>query len=183
MTKYLSTVALTLFMQVATLCLFAQSAHAFSYTVEITEAELQEKVAKIMPLVKKKFFVTVTLSEPIVDLQTEDNNIAVFSNIGVTAPGGIKVSGELKINGTLEYEQSTHEFFLKNPELESLDIDKVPEKYLPKIKSLAQQIIKKVLAKKPVYKLKDDNIKHQLAESLLKSITIKDEILYAELGF
>lgn len=174
MIKYILVIVLFLFSQVAT---------AFSYTVEITEPELQEKVSKIMPLVKKKFFVTVTLTEPKVDLQTENNNITVFLRIEVTAPGGIKGTGELKVSGSLLYEPNNYEFFLKDPVLNNMVIDKVPDKYMPKIKSMSQQMVTKVLAKKPVYKLKDDNLKHQLAKSLLQSITVKDKTLYLVLGF
>ncbi|NOX67382.1 MAG: DUF1439 domain-containing protein [Chlorobi bacterium] len=168
---------------VVVLFLFSQAAIAFSYTVEITEPELQEKILKIMPLVKNKFFVTVTLSEPKVDLQSENNNIAIFCRVEVTAPGGIKGTGKVKVSGSLKYEQKKYEFFLKDPVLESLEIDKVPDKFIPKIKNMSQQIITKVLAKRPVYKLKDNNLKHKLAKSLLQSITVKDEILYVVLGF
>lgn len=174
MIKYILVIVLFLFSQVAT---------AFSYTVAITEPELQEKVLKIMPLVKKKFFVTVTLSEPKVDLQTENNNITVFLRIEVTAPGGIKGTGKLKVSGSLLYEPNNYEFFLKDPVLNNIVIDKVPDKYMPKIKSMSQQMVTKVLAKKPIYKLKDDNLKHQLAKSLLQSITVKDKTLYLVLGF
>lgn len=168
---------------VVILFLFSQATVAFSYTLEITEPELQEKVLKIMPLVKKKFFVTVTLSEPKVDLQSENNNIAIFFRVDVTAPGGIKGMGKLKVSGSLKYEPKKYEFFLKDPVLESLEIDKVPDKFMPKIKNMSQNIITKVLAKRPVYKLRDNNLKHKLAKSLLQSITVKNEILYLVLGF
>ena len=49
------------------LMLISQIAMAFSYTMEISEKELQGKVSAIMPLEKSKFFVKVMLSEPVVD--------------------------------------------------------------------------------------------------------------------
>jgi len=56
-------VLLALFLMAST-----QLAMAFSYTLEISEQDLQEKISKMMPMEKKKYFVTVILSSPEVSL-------------------------------------------------------------------------------------------------------------------
>ena len=89
----------------------------------------------------------------------------------------------MKVSGSLKYDPSKYEFFLKDPVLKNIEIDKVSEQYMPKTKGLSQQLISSVLEKKPVYRLKNNNLQHPLAKSLLKSITVKDEILYLVLGF
>jgi hypothetical protein len=43
-------------------------ATAFSYTLELPEAELQTRAEAMMSLEKKKFFITIILTNPEVDL-------------------------------------------------------------------------------------------------------------------
>lgn len=153
-------------------CLLSSIAMAFSYTLEITEQELQEKVSAMMPLEKKKFFVTVILSEPKVELLKETNEISIFSNLEALAPGGLKGSGRAKITGSLSYDANEGAFYLNNPKIESIEIDKMPEKYSPKIKQLTQTAVSKAMSVYSVYKLKDDNLKHKLAKATLESISV-----------
>ncbi|VAW63570.1 hypothetical protein MNBD_GAMMA10-3300 [hydrothermal vent metagenome] len=160
----------------------AQLAMAFSYTLEIAQEELQEKVSKMMPMEKKKYFVTVVLSNPKVDLSSAENKIAVFAHVGVIAPAGIKGNGKVKIMGSIIYDAEKGEFFFDNPEIVSLEVDDVPEKYIPKIKGIAQSIVSKILAARPVYKFKDDNLKHKLAKSTLKSVKVEKNTLLVELS-
>lgn len=164
------------------LMMTAQAAMALSYTLEIPEQELQSKVSAMMPLEKKKYFITMVLSKPVVDLVEGDNRISVFTQIDVKAPGGIKGSGKTKISGSLSYDQETASFFFKDPQIVDLDIAKVPASLMPKIKKLAQTAASKVLASRPIYKLKDGILKHKLAKSLLESITVKNEVLFVELS-
>jgi len=160
----------------------SQIVMAISYTLEITEEELQNKVSAMMPLEKSKFFVKVILSNPEVDLLKDNNKISVLSNINVIAPAGIKGSGNARITGSLTYDQSSAAFFFKNPTIENIDIDNFPEKHIPKAKSIAQTIARKMLTTQPIYKLKDNNLKHSLAKSILKSVTVVNEALLVELS-
>ena len=93
------------------LSLLSQFAVALDYTQEITEQEIQEKISAFMPIEKKKYFVTVTLSNPIIDLLKESDEIGIRANIDASAPGGIKGSGEVMIKGTLDYEPKKGEFY------------------------------------------------------------------------
>lgn len=160
------------------LMFFTQMAMAFTYTLEISEQELQKKVSAMMPMKKKQFFLTVILSRPNVDLAPESNEISVFSHIDVLAPGGIKEQGDVKISGTLSYDPDKGEFFFHNPSIPSLAIKNVPEKFIPEIKKITEVIASKILSKHPIYKLRDDNLKHKLAKAVLRSVTVKNEQLH-----
>jgi len=157
-------------------------AMAFSYTVEISEQELQEKVAAMMPLERKVFFVTVTLTDSKVDLIKDNNEIGVQTVIAVTLPGGFKGNGLVEVTGSIAYDSDKGAFFFHNPTIVRLDIEQVPEKYVPKIKQIAQLIVSEAMSQYPVYKFKDDDVKHQLAKSTLKSVTIENEQLLVTLG-
>lgn len=154
---------------------------ALSYNIEITEDELQEKVDEIMPLKKSKLFMTVILSEPDIKLTEGDDEIGIFSLIEVITPVGIG-KGKTYITGTISYDPEKAAFFYKKPKIATLEIDKVPKKYIPKVKKIAEKLARKILEKKPVYKLKDDSLKQKLAKSMLKSVSVKDNVLLLELS-
>ncbi|NOQ77078.1 MAG: DUF1439 domain-containing protein [Methylococcaceae bacterium] len=155
---------------------------ALSYTVELSEAQLQKKVLAMMPIEKKKLFFTVILSDPEIELIEGSNEIGVFTHIEIDSKIGIKGTGRAKITGSLTYKPDSSEFFFKNTKIEKLEIDKVSQKYNQQIKALVQAIGTKVLSSYPVYKLKDDNLKHKLAKAVLQSISVKNKKLLLKLS-
>ena len=161
---------------------FSQISSAFSYTIELTERSLQEKVSAMMPLEKKQYFFTVRLSEPRVELHDESNELSFFTHLDVIAPGGLKGGGQGEIQGSIRYEPATGEFFLQSPKLVDLDIRLIPKTLSPRIAALAELVLAKACAKIPIYRLKDDDSKHQLAKSTLKSIHVEDRKLMITLS-
>lgn len=155
---------------------------AITYTVEISEAELQKKVLAMMPIEKNKPLFSIKLSQPDIELIEGSNLIGVFTHIDVNSPLGIKGSGRAKIIGSLSYDAASSEFFFKNTIIERLEIDKVSEKYTSQIKGLVQSVTRKLLAKRPIYKLKDNNLKHKFAKAMLQSIAVKDKKLFIKLS-
>jgi len=167
---------------VIALLMCSQLAMAFSYTLEISADELQSKVSAMMPMEKKKSFITVILSHPEIDLTVGNNKIGVSSQIAIVALGGISGSGKVKITGLLSYDSEKSAFFFKNPEVVSLESEDVPPLLLPKVKALTQLAVSQFLSKKPIYKLKDDNVKQKLTKAVLQSIQVENNQLLAELS-
>jgi hypothetical protein len=156
-------------------------AFAFSFTKEFTEPELQQKVEAMMPLKKKKFFVTVIITEPKLDLIEGSNEFGIQANIEAIAPGGLKGNGSTNITGSISYVPDEGAFYMDNPTIVDLKINGIPDKYQPKIRKLAQITISKILSSRPVYKLKDDNLKHKLAKATLDSVLVENEKLLVTL--
>lgn len=154
---------------------------AFTYTLTLTEATLQNKVSVMMPMKKNKFFVTVILSEPEIELIEGDNKIGLFIHIEVIAVKGVRGNGKVKLTGTLSYNADTSQFFFKNPMIEKLEIDRFPEKYVFSAKKILQLVAKNMLAVRPIYQLKDDKVKHKVAKSMLQSISVNNKKLLVEL--
>ncbi len=161
---------------------FSQMSSAFTYTVELTERSLQEKVEAMMPLEKKQYFFRIRLSEPKLELVEASNEIGFFMHVDVIAPGGLTGSGRGKIMGSVRYVPKTGEFFLDSPKLVGLEIDLVPKRLTPKIAKFAELVLARASETLPVYRLRDDDVKHQLARSTLKSIQVKDHKLKITLG-
>ncbi len=164
------------------LLIVVNMAYAFSYTKEFTELELQEKVEAMMPLEKKKFFVTVIITEPKLDLIEGSNELGIQAHIQAIVPGKLKGNGTTKITGSISYVPDEGAFYMNNPTIIDLKINGIPDKYQPKIKKLAQITISKVLSSRPFYKLKDDNLKHKLAKATLDSVIVENEKLLVTLS-
>jgi hypothetical protein len=133
-----------------------------------------------MPIEKRN--ILSLLSNPIIDLLKESDEIAIRANIDTSASDGIKGSGEVMIKSTLDYEPIKGEFYFKNLRIVSLAIDKVAKNFIPIIQDIAQAALSKVMAVYLVYKFKDENVKHKLAKAVLKSLEVKDEKLIITFG-
>ncbi len=155
---------------------------ALSYTIELSEAQLQKKVMAMMPIEKNKLFFKIILSDPKIELLDGSNEIGVFTHIEIDSKIGIKGTGRAKITGSLSYNPESNEFFFKNTKIEKLEIDNVSEKNNQQIKAWVQTVASKVLEKHSVYRLKDDNLKHKLAKAVLQSISVKDKKLLLKLS-
>jgi hypothetical protein len=164
------------------LLMAVQSGFVFSYTLEISESELQRRVSAMMPMKKKNVFVAVTVSDPKVDLIEQSNQIGVFTNIEVVALGGLKGSGRANITGTLNYDAMEGAFYFRDPTIVSLEVDNVAKKFIPKIKKITQLAITNAMSAYPVYRFKDDNIKHKMAKATLKSVAVENQKLLVTLS-
>ena len=162
--------------------LVSQLAFAFNFTQVITEQEIQERVSASMPIEKTRFFVTVKVSDPVIDLIKDTDEIGILANIDASAPGGIGGRGKVMIKGTLDYNSSKGEFYFKNPKIVRLDIENVPAEFMPNIQGLAQTALSNALSRYPVYKFKDNDVKHSLAKSVLKSLKVDNEQLVITLS-
>ena len=163
------------------LMLVAHTAHALTYTVEISEEDIQSRISALMPIERKDTFVTVVLSDATVDLAVGNNKIGFFSKIEVSVPGVTRGVGSVKIVGTLSYDRETHEFYFRNPEILDIELESVPANVLPVVKDVAQAAATEVLSRYPVYKLQDDNLRHRFIKSVLRSVRVVDHHIEVEL--
>ena len=145
---------------------------AFSYTLEITEQELQNKLSSFMPLERKLLVFSIILSDPKITLIQQTNKIGLFTNLSAVAPDGSKSTGRVNITGTLSYNPEQGAFYFKNPVIENLELDKLPEQYSTDIKQLTQLAVSHALSTHPVYKLKDDDLRQKYIKSTLESVTV-----------
>ena len=162
--------------------MFSHLSQAFEYTVELTQEQLQEKVSALMPITKKTMLATVIINDAQLNLIEGTDKISINTSVKANALAGLAANGTLKIQGTLEYREKEAAFYFKNPEIIELNIEQIPAQFHAQVKKLAQQGASKALSRKPIYKLKEDNIKHSLAKSMLKKIEVKNKILVVTLG-
>lgn len=164
------------------LLLSSQVALALSYTIEITEQEIQQRVTAMKPIQYTKPPVTVEIQDPKPRLLKDTNEIAVSSPLELAVGGLLKAYGYVNAKGTLRYEPIAGEFFLDKPVITEMEIKKLPEKYQPMAREAAQLAIEKTLAMRPIYKLKDNDLKQKLIKAVLQSVVVKNERMVVTLS-
>jgi len=146
---------------------------AYAYTQEFTEAELQEMVSSIMPMTRTKYFITMTLSEPRLNLLEASNEIGIGANIKASALGTYSGSGSTYITGSLTYNQEEGALYFTNAKLVELNLHKVSDKQQDEIKKLLQSVVGTILQSRPIYVLDDADLKQKLAKATLESVEVK----------
>ena len=155
------------------LALLSTTSWAYSYTVELTEAQLQQQLASMMPITREQMFVTVTLSQPVLDLGMGGDKIGVLSSLAISAPGGVKGTGRARVEGRISYKKETGSFYLYDPTISHIEIDQVPAQFHSNVKELAQLALNNSIKGKPIFRLKEDNAQQKLAKSMLQSVKVE----------
>lgn len=162
--------------------LLSQHSKALSYTQVVTENELQAQLSALMPIEKKHFLATIKLSNPTIQLLENMDKLALSATISVSALGHYQGQGELDIVSGIRYDNGDASFYLVDPQIRRLSVAHLSEHLQPKVKEITQLLLTSVFEKQPVYQLKDDDIKHQLAKSILQTVEIKNQSLQITLG-
>ncbi len=164
------------------LSLWLLSTVSHAYTLEFTQPQLQEKISAMMPVTKKTMLATVVVDDAILNLVQGSNKLTLSANIQANALAGLSATGSIKVQGTLKYNAKEGAFYFNNPEIIELNIKEIPAQFHEQVKKMAQGALARSLSRYPVYKLKDDNMKQQLAKTMLKSMEVKDQTLVVTLG-
>ena len=164
------------------LCFPFLSYAKLTYTLEYTTEELQEKITPLFPYTIQRPFITLLLSNPVISLKEGQDHIGFKITLqlqfrNVTSPNGI-----MEITGKLRYEATQGALFLDETQIQSLEIQGISPPILSQITQLlnAPQF-QEHLSKRPIFSLKEDNTKHQLAKLFLKAVLVKNGKLILEL--
>lgn len=161
---------------------FTQWVSAFSYTVEISKQIIEEQISLHMPLEKHIPLVSLRLYEPKVNLFAESNEVSLFVNVDVVMLKGFKGTGRGELIGTIDYRPDEGAFYLINPRVVNLNIDRVPPVIVPKITQAATLLLTKSLETYPVYRLNEEDTRQKMAKASLKKVEVADEKLLLTFG-
>lgn len=154
---------------------------AFSYTLRLSEADLQERIDLVLPVERKQLFVTVRVSDPDVDLSSRSNLVGIALSVEASVPGGLKGSGRGKLFGSVRYERNEGAFYLDEPKLRELEIKRVPAQLNKEIAKIAEVALVKALQRYPLYRLNESDNKQKMAKAMLESVNVEDQQLLIKL--
>ena len=144
-------------------------------TVRITEGELQERISKRFPIVKShQILGSITYENPHISLHREDNLVELGVDIAVSniTINGSSLRGSVLMTAALEYNVEQKALFLRDPQLQQFTLNGVPEQNVQMLSGLLLPAIEKILKRKPVYRLEDQDILPKITGKLVKDIRV-----------
>ncbi len=169
-------------LSILSLLFISQNTLALSYTMEITEQELQNRITAMMPIEKDAFFIKVKILNPKVRFLKHNNQISIASTVKINAITGYKGDGKIKMTGTILYKPEQAAFYFINPVINTIKIKNVPQQYMLQIKAITQNLLQNSLSHYPIYTLDANDENQKLAKSYLKSVKVEQHILKLELS-
>jgi len=145
-------------------------------TMRITEAQLQERISKKFPLTKShQLLGTITYENPQITLRREDNRVEFGLEVSV---GNITVNGaalrcSAVMLASVVYKPKKKALFLTDPLLQQFVLNGAQQQDAQALSELFMPAIEKLLKRKPVYRLKDQEGFEKIASMLVKDIRVR----------
>lgn len=167
-------------MFVLTVCLAGCSKQEL--TVTLTQEDLQQRLESHFPIERSALLTTVSLSNPRVLLRDGSDRISLTLNSEIKVPLLTALHGTATASGVPRYDPSAKAFFLDQVTVDALQVPGLTPEHEPAARVALSKVAAEVLATKPVYELRDRNLKEAGAAFVLLRVRIQNAALEAHLG-
>lgn len=152
----------------------ASVASALTYTHELSQEALQDKLSAMMPIENTTLFFTVTVFDPRIELLVDTDRIGIFMQLKIKGPGGLQAAGRGKMSGSVSYNAQEKAFYLHDPVVEHIAVDGVEEQVVAQAKQLLQIALSSTVLLTPIYRFDPSSEEFRFAQSNLQSVEVKD---------
>ena len=147
--------------------------------VTLTRDEIQARVAPRFPITQNWLILNVALSEPEIFLSEGANQIGINMLVELNIPLLKPISGYLGIAAVPRYDAKSKSLYLDQATVERLDLPGLMPELQDKARTTIESIARQELAKRPIYELKDRNLKEVTAAYTLREVQVRDGKLRA----
>ena len=152
-------------------------------TVTLSEAEIQEHVARTFPKGEKTLLYEARLDEPDISLRPDTSRMALDMPIMVRRRGGDPHTGRLLISATPIYDPQKKAFFLGDTHIESLEIDGAAPDTLTQWLDMLREPIAAIVQDIPLYELDKNTVEHKASRAFLKEVYVEGDALKLVMGW
>lgn len=152
-----------------------------SFEVEITQQQMQAMAEKQFPIHKITLLANITISNP--QLSLVEKRLALQVDVLAKFPNQTQSQGSAKIDGALGYLANKGEFLIMQPNLVDLTINGLNSQGNKLLKGILSQQLVEQIKHVVIYRLDDKRFRDRMAKKNLKSIQIRDGVLYADMDF
>ena len=156
------------------------------FVIRVPESKIQEKLQEKLPLTKTYLFVVqVTLDNPRVQLVNGTKRVSAGLDVifNITLNKNPKpMGGTVDVSGGILYSAENGQFFLKNPVIEKLEVQGIPQIYTDKVNKALTKALADYYEKHPIYTLSATDAKQAAARMVLKNVIIENQELVVILG-
>jgi len=131
------------------------------HTVELSQARLQELVARRFPIDKRVLdAVDLTLDSPRVSLQPDANRIAIDLDLRAAGGGAVsaRLGGQLRVSEALRFEPSDNTIRLVDVRVERFEIEGLPHSWQRQVDKLGKPFARSLLEGQVLYTLRPKDI-------------------------
>jgi hypothetical protein len=153
--------------------------------IRLSEDQLLKAVEKKLPF-EKTYLVLfdVTLDNPRITLVDGSERVQAGLDVAVEIRLGNKppLRGSTDISGNVRYVPEEGEFYLVDPDIETLSIEGIPMAYTDKIDEVMTKALGAFFKTRPIYTLKESDTKQAAAKLVLKDVAVENSELVLTLG-
>lgn len=155
-----------------------------TYTIALTQAELEAKLAERFPLHKTHLLlVGVTYSNPRVKLTDGSSEIGLGVDARLDATVNDKeLRGSADLVTRLGYDAANGTFVLRDARVTKFAIAGLKAETAERVRGIANALAAEQVSGIVVYKLRPTDVKAALTRLVLQSVEVKDGVLWVRLG-
>jgi hypothetical protein len=151
-----------------------------TYNVEITKAQIEEKLKEYFPIEKSALVFSLKLQNPEVILENGSDRLKFGMDAELGSPfQDDPAPGKAIISGKIRYERDTGEFFFDDAKIEKFDVPGIP---FDKFDGMANDMLSNFLESQALYKLDTNDIRQAIFKYTLRKIEIRDQKLILQMG-
>ena len=152
-----------------------------SYTLELADYDLKDRLNEHLPFEYTKFFTTVRIDNVDIFFKADSNRVHLSATIEVVTPAGLKGKGLAEISGGVRYDKAQGAFFIDELNVEKIKVAFVPAMLMAQVEALLGMALGIWLSRYPVFTLNEKNKKQRFAKNVLQSMKVKGGVLHLTL--
>lgn len=153
--------------------------------VNITEADILERLEEKLPITKTYLYVfKVTFDAPRVDLRSDSQRINAGLDLALEITflnDAEPLRGSVDASAGVHYSPEQSAFFLEDPEITELRLDKLDSSLVERTRGVMEQAISSYFKSQPIYRLTERQ-SDRAAKAVLRKVEIGDGRLSLHLG-
>ena len=127
----------------------------------------------------------ITLDNPRVTLPESSSRVEAGLDVSLNIRIGDEpksLGGSIDASGTPAYVPEEGAFYLTDPVIEDLAVQGVPDEHAAKVNDVLTKALAAYYAERPIYTLKETDIKQSIARLVLKRVIVENGELVITLG-
>ena len=156
------------------------------YEIILTQQQIDSSLSERFPLTKKHLFIFIlTYSNPQISLLEDNDKVQVGMDVSLAIRLNDEtedLGGGCTVTSNIRYDADTQSFYLDDAQIDRLEIQGVPAKYLDQVTQIASDAAKEFIESKPIYRLEAKDAKTIAAKMLLKEVEVTGQELHITLG-
>lgn len=171
-------------------CVLLISCKKGGLTLTVPEERVQAAVEKMFPIEIEER-ASLTLSEPQVILDANENRLGLKAKVATAAPpdrpalprlpGGSR-EGALEVTLSVRFDGDQGAFYGDQPKVEALTLEGLPPKLSTAMGKAAEAALTLYLKRHAIYELSEEDLRQTAGRKLLKSVRVEEGELRVTLG-